>query len=85
MSSRATLHALVEELPDSDIAHAERVLAALRDTAEPTGPQYTLETAPFDDEPETAEEQAAVAEALEDLREGRTIAHEDVKRRWGLV
>jgi len=40
--------------------------------------------APIDDEPETAEEQAAVEEALRDIREGRVLTHEEVKRRLGL-
>jgi predicted transcriptional regulator len=40
--------------------------------------------APIDDEPETAEEQAAVEEALRDIREGRALTHKEVKRRLGL-
>jgi predicted transcriptional regulator len=41
-----------------------------------------LENAPFDDEPETEEERAAVAEAWEDVRAGRLIPHEEVAKRW---
>lgn len=82
MPSRDALHRLVENLPESELPRAERVVEALRGTAE--GPLYTLETAPLDDEPETAEERAAVEEALRDIREGRGVAHEEVKRRWGL-
>jgi predicted transcriptional regulator len=39
---------------------------------------------PIDDEPETVEEQAAVEEALRDIREGRALTHKEVKRRLGL-
>lgn len=45
---------------------------------------YTTDTAPEDDEPYTPAERAAVAEALRDVEEGRTVSHEEVKRSWGL-
>lgn len=41
-----------------------------------------LREAPLDDEPETEEERAAIAEAIEDERAGRLIPHEEVRRRW---
>ena len=84
MSSRDALHRLVEELPESEVPRAERVLEALKETAEPEGPLYTLDTAPLDDEPETEDERAAVAEAREEHRRGEGVPHEEVKRRWGL-
>jgi predicted transcriptional regulator len=46
--------------------------------------ERSLLAAPIDDEPETSEEKAAVEEALRDIREGRTVSHEEVKRRLGL-
>jgi predicted transcriptional regulator len=42
-----------------------------------------LDELPEDYEPETPEERAAVEEALRDLREGRTVPHAEVVRRWG--
>ena len=47
--------------------------------------ERSLLLAPDDDEPETPDERAAVEEALRDIREGRTVPHEEVKRRLGLV
>lgn len=38
-----------------------------------------LENAPFDDEPLTAEEEAALNEAESDLAEGRLISHSDAR------
>ena len=38
--------------------------------------------APLDEEPETEEERAAVAEAWDDVRAGRVLPHAEVKRRW---
>jgi hypothetical protein len=46
--------------------------------------ERSLLFAPIDDEPETPEEKAAAEEALRDIREGRTVSHEEVKRRLGL-
>lgn len=84
MHARDDLHQLIEELPEAEIARASRVLRALLGSAEDEGRLYTLDTAPEDDEPETPDERAAVAEALRDVEEGRTVPHEEVKRRWGL-
>jgi len=45
---------------------------------------HTILTAPEDDEQETDEERAAVAEAREDLKEGRVVSLDEAKRELGL-
>jgi hypothetical protein len=76
---------LVEDLPESEVPRAVRVLEALRDAAELSQPLHTLETAPPDDEPETPEERAAVAEAWREIREGKPgLTTEELKRELGL-
>ena len=70
MPSRDSLHRLIDDLPESEITRAERLLEVLKETAEPL---YTLENAPEDDEPETAEEAAAVAEAWREYREEKSL------------
>ena len=40
-----------------------------------------LDNAPFDDEPVTDAEEALIEEARADVRAGRVVNHEDVKRR----
>lgn len=45
---------------------------------------WRLMTAPEDDEEETEEERIAVAEAEEDIKAGRTVSFEEVKRRFGI-
>jgi hypothetical protein len=47
--------------------------------------ERALLCAPVDDEPEMPGERAAVEEALRDIREGRTVSHEEAKRRLGLA
>lgn len=81
-SIKQELHALVDALPESEVETARRVLEGLRATA--SAPSYTLDNAPEDDEPETEEERAAVAEALAEMRAGKGIPHEEVKRMFGL-
>lgn len=80
MSSRDSLHRLVEELPDVEIARAERVLLALVD--DPL--IRALHEAPDDDEPETPEEHAAVEEARSEADRGELVPHEEAMRRLGL-
>jgi hypothetical protein len=54
MTSRDSLHRLVDTLPESEVLRAERVLQVLKETS--GTPLYSLENAPEDDEPETPEE-----------------------------
>ncbi|HKI00494.1 MAG TPA: hypothetical protein VKK31_00800 [Thermoanaerobaculia bacterium] len=81
MPSRASLHRLIDDLPETEIPRAERVLEALREAAEPL---CTLENAPEDDEPETSKEAAAVAEAWREHAEGKGLTTEELKRELGL-
>lgn len=81
ITSRTKLHQLVDELPESEIAAAERFLAYLRHVQDPV--LRALLEAPEDDEPETEEERAAVAEAYKDLKAGRVVGHEQIKRDFG--
>jgi hypothetical protein len=83
MASRDSLHRIVDDLPETEIARAERLLEVLKETAEPR--LHTLESAPEDDEPETVEEAAAVAEAWRDHREGKSLTTKDLMQRLGLA
>lgn len=72
MPNRDALHRLVDELPETEIRRARHVLVALLHAAEEEDPVLrALHTAPADDEPETAEERAAVEQALQEAREGQ--------------
>ncbi len=81
--TKEELHRLVDELPESEHATAQRVLVGLRVLAA-VGPLYTAETAPIDDEPETEEERAAVAEAKAELARGEGIPAADIYREFGV-
>jgi len=80
--ARTKLHDLIESLPSDDVPTALRVVEALNSTSDPI--LMALRDIPFDDEPETEEERAAVAEARRDFEEGRTIPHDEVMRKYGL-
>ena len=47
-------------------------------------PLHTLENAPENDEAETPEEAAAMAEAWQEYREGKSLGTEELKRQLGL-
>ena len=59
--ARQELHALLDHIPEGDVATARKFLRSLVDPVE-----LALLGAPPDDEPETEEERAAVAAALAD-------------------
>ena len=80
--ARTKLHDLIESLPSDDVPTALRVLEALNSTADSL--PLDLRDIPFDDEPETEEERAAVAEARREIEEGKGIPHDEVMRRLGL-
>jgi hypothetical protein len=78
MPMRDTLHQLIDELPESELAAAERFLNYLRATADPV--LRALLEAPLDDEAETDEERHAVQEAREELARGEVRTLEEVRR-----
>jgi hypothetical protein len=82
MPTRDTLHRLVDELPESELAAAERFLHYLCATADPV--LRALLDAPLDDEPETENERQAAQEAREELARGEVQTLEEVRCELGL-
>jgi hypothetical protein len=80
--ARTKLHDLIESLPSEDVPTALRILEALNSSSDPV--PMAFRDVPIDDEPETEEERAAVAEARRDLEEGSVIPHDEVMRKYGL-
>ena len=72
------LHDLVDWLPECAHAEARQTLLQCLKKHDPV--RYALFTAPLDDEPETAAERAAVAEAYAAIERGEVISHEDLMR-----
>ena len=80
---RISLHHLIDSLRAEDVPTAQRILEALNATSDSL--MRKLLTVPWDDEPETEEERAAVAEARRELEEGKAIPHDEAMRRLGLA
>lgn len=84
--TREAIRQLVDDLDESDLPTAERLLRALRDTSGEDDPVLrALDNAPLDDEPETEEERAGAAEARAEADRGELIPHEEALRRLGLT
>ncbi|NCO36539.1 MAG: hypothetical protein GW893_22100 [Armatimonadetes bacterium] len=49
-------------------------------TEQPVKLPFILADAPLDDEPETEEEAAAVSHSYGDVKQGRLIAHEEIRK-----
>ena len=78
--AREHLHRLVDALPEDATEAAERLLRQLADDS-----LFSfLMAAPEDDEPETEEERAAVAEARAASARGEVITTEELRRQLGL-
>ncbi len=82
MTIKDELYRLVDELPEGEWHAAKRYLEFLRNMGDPL--LQALMAAPYDDEPETPEERAAMAEARRNFEAGEVVTHEELKREFGL-
>lgn len=82
MTIKEELYRLVDELPESELHAAKRFLEYLRNMGDPV--LRAMLEASEDDEPESTEEKAAIAEAREDFKAGRVVSHEELKQEFGL-
>ena len=82
MTTKADLYHLIDDLPESELASVARFLANLRIWRDPRLPP-TLREAPWDDEPKDPAEAAGDKEAWDDLRAGRVVSNEDLRRELG--
>ncbi len=81
MSEREHAHELIDRLPEKQLLALVGLLETIVDPV-----SAALRNAPLDDEPETGEEEAAVAEARDWLSKngGKGIPHAEAMRRLGL-
>jgi hypothetical protein len=82
IATRQELHRLVDQLDPHDLVAAARYLEFLRSTAHRSKVPPFLANAAVEDEPVTPEEEAAVAEAWEDVAKGSVHSHDEVRRRF---
>ena len=81
-TGKAELKRMIDGLPDSEIHAARRYLQFLsyhNDTL-----AWSLDHAPYDDEPITEEDGEAIREANEDIAAGRVVSHGQIKKELGL-
>lgn len=80
MTTKDRLHKLVDELSDQEAEAALVIVERRRD--DPM--LHALASAPIDDEPSSAEEDAGAAEALDSYRRGEAISSEEIRQELGL-
>lgn len=78
-TTREALRELIDRLPEEQLDRAARLLAELNRSTRTF--DEVLASAPEDEEPVTAEDRAAITQAREDYRAGRTIPLADIPRR----
>ena len=77
-SLRRSLHRIVDDLPDDDLATARRVLQALRDSGNPVLKAFA--EAPFDDEADDDDADGGLTEASRERAAGDVLTHDQLKR-----
>ncbi|HEX3071653.1 MAG TPA: hypothetical protein VHX14_24030 [Thermoanaerobaculia bacterium] len=82
MTTRELLHGIVDELHESNLVTAVRVLKGLE--LAPTPLEVLLANAPLDDEADDDDFDGGLTESREDVLAGRTIPHAEVMRRLGI-
>jgi hypothetical protein len=76
--SREALHELMDRIPESEIVAAQRVLERLASDAA----FRAAMSAPPDDEPVTAGDAEAIAQARRDLQTGMVVSHDEILREF---
>jgi len=76
---RQQIQFLLDSLPDEKILIARGLIAGIADPL-----SVALARAPYDDEPNSAEEEMQVAASREWLRNNKPIPHEEVLAEYGL-
>lgn len=76
MTTRETLHALIEALPESSLEHASRTLSELRD--DPW--EWLHRYAEIDDEEYSDEDRERWKQAEAEIRAGNFVSQKDVER-----
>ncbi|HEV8241772.1 MAG TPA: hypothetical protein VGS57_20585 [Thermoanaerobaculia bacterium] len=82
MVRRATLHQLLDTLPDEDLPIAGRLLAGLNATISPV--ERALLLAPPDDEADADDDDGGLSEARRERERGEGSSTEQVRRELGL-
>ena len=78
--TREALHELIDRIPESEIAAAQRVLEHLARDAS----FRAAMSAPPDDEAVTVGDAEAIARARTDLEAGRVVSHDEMLREFGV-
>ncbi len=81
VATREKLRKLIDELPEAELPAAER---ALEQIAQRHRLEEALANAPYDDEPLTDEDIAAIEEGIADFKAGRVMTTDELRRSLGL-
>lgn len=79
MTERERLRELIDDLPEVEVHAALRFVEYLRHSDDDPVLK-ALEEAPPDDEPLSEDDVTALEEAWEDVRQGRLVSHEELRR-----
>ena len=84
MTTKQQIHQLVDDLSESELETAKRVLEGLSAQSVSSPVEAALASAPVDDEPLTAEGAQAIGEGERDVGAGRVVSADEARVRLGL-
>ena len=84
MTTKERIHQLVEDLPESELETAKRVLEALSALSLSNPVVEALANAPVDDESVSDEEAQSIEEGERDIEAGQVVSVDQVRTRLGL-
>lgn len=84
MTTKERIHQLVEDLHESELETAKRVLEALSALSLSNPVVEALANAPVDDESVSDEEAQAIEEGERDIEAGQVVSVDQVRTRLGL-
>ena len=84
MTTKERIHQLVDDLPESELETAKRVLEGLSALSLSNPVVEALANAPVDDESVSDEEAQAIEEGERDVEAGQVVSADQVRTRLGL-
>lgn len=82
MTVKERIHQILDDLTEDELLDARSYLEQVRAARE--DPRFRrLLDAPWDDEPLTEEDLAAIAESRADVAAGRVVSNEEMRREFG--
>lgn len=84
MALRKAIRSLIRDVPDSELGTVKRFMEFVTEQTK-TQERQPLESLPVDDEPMDERTPDAIRRGLGDMKNGRVVSHETLKKEFGIA